>query len=200
MSKRKAANGDGSIEWRKGIAWVRIALPRAPGEPLQRKRLPIVASDKMSEGQVRKAAVKLAADVRAGRVIIDAKPRSGGAAPSVSPVLTVRQLGEKWTSGELVTTYGNVNRLRTKAGAQIDAWCLKANAYEVKTRGPVGAGVRSSATAERHDRRRCEGHGGITGRAPLRDTGQAIQPPAPALRPSALSSARSRRPPSPPHT
>src|SRR5260370_19760672 len=138
MSKRKAANGDGSIEWRKGIAWVRIALPRARGELLQRKRLPIVGTDRMTEGQVRRAAVKLAADVRAGRVIIDAKPRSSGAAPSVSPILTVRQLGEKWTSGELVTTYGNVNRLRTKAGAQIDAWCLKANAYEVRTRGPSG--------------------------------------------------------------
>jgi integrase len=134
MSKKKAANGNGSIEWRKGIAWVRIALPRAPGDPLRRKRLPIVGSDKMTDGQGRKAAVKLAADVRAGRVIIDEKARAG-ALPSTSAVLTVRQLGEKWTSGELVKTYGNVNRLRVKAGAQIDAWCLKANAYEVRTRG-----------------------------------------------------------------
>jgi hypothetical protein len=40
MSK-KTENGGGSIEWRKGVAFVRIALPRAPGEPLQRKRLPV---------------------------------------------------------------------------------------------------------------------------------------------------------------
>src|SRR5258708_5171875 len=86
--KKKAANGDGSIEWRKVVAWARIALPRTAGEPLQRKRLPIVGSDKMTLGQVRKAATKLAADVRGGRVIIeDRRPRKG-AAPHVSTILT----------------------------------------------------------------------------------------------------------------
>ncbi len=34
--------------------------------------------------------------------------------------------------------YGAVNRLRVKATADIDAWMLKAHAYEVKTRGPNG--------------------------------------------------------------
>ena len=137
MSQKKTANGAGSVEWRKGVAFVRIALPRGPGEPLQRKRLPIVGADKMTPSQVRREAAKLAADVRAGRIIIDEKPRRG-AAPSVSAVMTVRQIGEKWTSGELVKTYGNVNRLRVKATAEIDAWMLKAHAYEVKTRGASG--------------------------------------------------------------
>jgi integrase len=136
MSKKKAANSSGSIEWRKGIAWVRIALPRAPGEQLQRKRLPVVGSDKMTEGQARKAAVKLAADVRAGRVIIDEKPRADSL-PS-SAALTVRQLASRWTSGALFETYGPVNRLRVKASAYIDRVTLEKHAMGVKTRGPTG--------------------------------------------------------------
>ncbi len=137
MSKKKARNGEGSIDWVKGIAIVRIAMPREPGAKLRRARLPVVGSDKMTPSQVRKEAAKLAADVRAGRIVIDAKPRRG-AAPSVTTIMTVRQLGEKWTSGEMVETYGNVNRLRVKATAAIDAWMLKAHAYEVKTRGASG--------------------------------------------------------------
>src|SRR5579872_5635239 len=136
--RKKSPNGTGAVERRGALWFARIALPRAPGEPLRRKRLPIVGSEKMTEGQARRAGARLAADVRAGRVIIEDVPRRRGAPPSPSAVLTVRQLGEKWTSGELVETYGNVNRLRVKATAEIDAWMLKAHAYEIRTRGSSG--------------------------------------------------------------
>jgi integrase len=134
---KKAKNGEGTISWRKGIAWVQVSMPRAPGEKAKRPRIPIAGSDKMTPAQLRREARKLAADVRAGRIVFDPKPRKG-AVPSPAVVTTVRQLGEQWTSGELFKRYGKVNRLRVKATADIDAWMLKAHAYEVKTRGPSG--------------------------------------------------------------
>jgi integrase len=137
MAKRKkSANGAGSVEFRSGLWWTRVALPGT--KPLRRKRLPLAGSEKMTQLQAAKAGAKLSADVRAGRYVIDEKPRRKGTVPFVSAIMTVRQLGEKWTSGELFDTYGNVNRLRVKATAAIDAWMLKAHAYEVKARGPSG--------------------------------------------------------------
>jgi len=52
--------------------------------------------------------------------------------------MTVRQLGEAWTSGKLFERYGSVNRLRVKVTADIDGWILGAHAYEIRTRGPSG--------------------------------------------------------------
>ncbi len=48
--------------------------------------------------------------------------------------MSVRQLGEAWTSGKLLEQHGAVNRLRKKAGAYIDSVTLAA--YGAKTRGP----------------------------------------------------------------
>jgi integrase len=133
----KAKNGSGSLERRGANWWVMVSLPRQPGEKLHRKRIPIADSEKMTEAQARKAGAKLAADIRSGRIVFDAAPRRG-ALPSPAAIMTVSQLGEAWTSGSMFERYGSVNRLRTKATADIDAWILKAHAYEIKTRGPSG--------------------------------------------------------------
>jgi integrase len=129
---KKAANGTGSVERRGAIWWARLSAPNKP-----RERLPMAGSEKWTRTQAKREAAKHAADYAAGRIVFDKKSRKG-ATPSPAAITTVRQLGDQWTSGELVKTYGNVNRLRIKAGAAIDAWCLKANAYEVRTRGPSG--------------------------------------------------------------
>jgi integrase len=131
MAKKKSANGSGSVERRGALWWTRIT---APGKP--RKRLPMAGSEAWTEKQARREAKKYAADYAAGRLVFDETPRMRGKPIVPGDAMTVRQLGERWTSGELVKTFGNVNRLRIKAGAQIDAWCLKASAYEVRTRGP----------------------------------------------------------------
>ena len=115
---------------RKAVSAPERRATRDPGKP--RKRVPIAGSEAWGRAQARREARKLSADYAAGKIVFDEKPGT----VTTTSVLTVRQLGEQWTSGDLVKTYGNVNRLRVKAGAKIDAWCLKANAYEVRTRGP----------------------------------------------------------------
>jgi hypothetical protein len=130
VSNKKAQNGAGSVERRGATWWVRVS---APGMP--RKRVPIAESEKMTELRARKAGARLAADVRAARIVFDEKPRKG-ALPS--PVTTVRQLGEAWTSGELLRTHGAVNRLRVKATAATDGWTMAKHVYGVHTRGPAG--------------------------------------------------------------
>jgi integrase len=152
MSDKKARNGSGSVDRRGPLWWVRVSLPLVSGVQVPRgkrppsKRVPIAGSEKMTRLQAKREGARIAADVRAGRIVFDEKPRKGQLL-SPTAITTVRQLGKQWTSGELVKTYGNVNRLRIKAGAQIDEWCLKANAYEVKTRGPSGPAFGDLAVA-----------------------------------------------------
>jgi integrase len=136
--RKKASNGDGAFERRTGnVAWVRVSMPCLPGEKAERKRVPIDGSENMTDAQAKKAAVRTAAHVRAGRIVYDGKPRAG---VSIAPtsLLTVRQLGVQWTSGELFKTYGRVNRLRVKATAKTDGYVLGKHVYAVKTRGAGG--------------------------------------------------------------
>ena len=131
----KARNGAGTVERRGAQWWVQVSLPRAPGEKLRRKRIPIADSAKMTEGQAQRAGATLAADVRAGRIVFDETPRGVGIA---SAAMTVRALGKAWTTGELFKTHGAVNGLRRMAGGYIMGTTLNARAYTVKTRGPGG--------------------------------------------------------------
>jgi integrase len=149
-ARRKSANGAGSVERRGALWWLQVLRPLEPGETNRRRgRIPIEGSEKMTEAQARRAAVKLAADFRNGKIVFGV---SRGAKPvPVGPAgdwRTVRQLGEAWTGtpdkrGRVTTTpmlerFGRVNKLRVKAGATIDRWTLEANAYDVKTRGDAG--------------------------------------------------------------
>lgn len=147
---KKAPNGGGSVERRGALWWVQVSLPRAPGEKLRRKRIPIANSEKMSRAQAVREGRKIAADVRAGRIVFDENPSAAPVAPSgpASDWSTVRKLGEAWTSGEMFKRFGRVNKLRLKAGAQIDAWTLAAHVYEVRTRGPSGPAFGDLAVAD----------------------------------------------------
>ena len=129
--KAKAKNGAGSIERRNGIWWARISLPDG-----RRKRIPIPKSERMTKFMAREKAAFYAEEVRAGRIVFDVEPDAGDVSPAA--ILTVRQLGDAWTSGQLFKTYGSVNKLRVKATAETDAWTMKKHVYGVKTRGPKG--------------------------------------------------------------
>jgi integrase len=96
----------------------------------------MAGSESWTRAQAKREAAKYAADYASGKIVFDHTPRKKSKALVAGQAMTVCKLGEAWTSGELTKTYGNVNRLRVKAGAKIDEWCLKANAYEVRTRGP----------------------------------------------------------------
>jgi integrase len=134
--KKKSPNGAGTVERRSGLWWLQVLRPLEQGETKRRRgRMAIEGSEKMTETQARRAAVKLAADFRAGKIVFEARSRPANV-PSVAAVMTVRQLGEAWTSGKLLEQHGAVNRLRKKAGAYIDSVTLAAHAYGVKTRGP----------------------------------------------------------------
>ncbi len=143
-TRQKAKNGAGTVEPRRDASgvvvwWVRVALPRVRGQKLQRKRVPIPNSERMTETQARREGAKIAKDVKEGRIVFDEKPRSGAKPATPGALLTVKQLGEQWTKGELFEKYGNVNRLRVKATADIDAWTMAKHVYGVKTRGAGGA-------------------------------------------------------------
>jgi len=134
MSSKNARNGSGSVERRGALWWARITAPNKP-----RERLPMAGSETWTRGQAKREAAKLAASYAAGRIVFDKKARKGAARTPMG-ALTVRPLGDKWTSGELVETYGNVNRLRVKGGAKIDAWCVAAS--KVRRHGTcVGSGA-----------------------------------------------------------
>ena len=127
----KATNGSGSLERRGATWWARVSFPDG-----SRRRVPIADSEKMTEAQARKAGAKLAADIRAGRIVFDGRP--GRAAATATTTTTVRQVAEAWLSGELLETHGAVNRLRprTKGNARVELWRLSRHAFPVKTRGP----------------------------------------------------------------
>ncbi len=120
MSKRKAANGAGTVERRGLVYWVQCSLPRAPGETkAKRKRLPVPGSETMTEAQAKREGTKIARDVRAGKIVFDAKPGKRGAVP-ITAVMTVRQVGESWTSGQLYAKHGAVDGLAPRESAYID--------------------------------------------------------------------------------
>ena len=72
MTKKKASNGAGTVEPRGGLWWARIPIPGT--KPLKRKRIPIEDSERMTRAQARRAAARLAEDVRAGRIVFTTCP------------------------------------------------------------------------------------------------------------------------------
>jgi hypothetical protein len=89
MSK-KARNGAGTVERRGALWWIQVSMP--PGHIPRRPRLPILESEGMTESQAKRAGAKLAADVRAGKIVFDPNltpPRSaplGYGHPDRAPV------------------------------------------------------------------------------------------------------------------
>lgn len=135
---KKASNGAGTVERRGDLWWVQVSLPKQPGEPRARRpRVPIAGSEKMTEAQAKRAGARTAADVRSHKIVFDPKPRKG-ALPSPAAVMTVRQVGEAWTSGELYKQYGAVDGLSPRKSAYIDGKTLAKHVYGVKTRGATG--------------------------------------------------------------
>src|SRR5579864_5941789 len=103
MTKR-ARNGAGTVERRGATWWVQVSMP--PGHTPRRPRVPIPGSETMTEAQARRAGAKLAVDARNGKLVFEPKARGVTVA---ADAMTVRQLGEAWTSGALFEKYGKVN-------------------------------------------------------------------------------------------
>jgi hypothetical protein len=107
----------------------------ATGKP--RKRLPMTGS---RPGHERRRSARPPSSPRTTRPYASCSTRRSARARSLHPARSQPSVSsvKPGRAGELVRTYGNVNRLRVKAGAKIDELCLKANAYEVRMRGPSG--------------------------------------------------------------
>jgi len=132
-TKKKAANGTGSVERRGALWWARIT---APGKP--RRRLPMAGSEAWSRTEAKREARKLAADYAAGRIVFDETPRTRNRAIVPGSTMTVRQLGEAWTSSKLYEQFGAVDGLSPRKSGYIDGKTLAKHVYGVKTRGPNG--------------------------------------------------------------
>ena len=134
---KKTANGGGTVERRGKLWWVQVSLPVPVGSKAQRKRVPITGSENFTRSEAKRAGAKIAADVRAGRIVFDEKPSKGGAAPT-APIMTVRQMGEAWTSGRLYKEHGAVEGLSPRKSGYVDGITLAKHVYGVKTRGETG--------------------------------------------------------------
>jgi integrase len=136
MSKR-ARNHAGTVERRGALWWVQVSMPA--GHAPRRPRVPIHESEKMTEAQARKAGAKLARDARDGKLVLEPKAQARGGVAVNTNTMTVRQLGEAWTSGELYKKHGPVNKLAPMAGGYIMGTQLNKRAYKIKTRGLSGS-------------------------------------------------------------
>lgn len=134
--KRKPRWGKGSVEWvgrrDKGRYCARISP--APGEPRERFKLTRRDGTPLDDRERdRTLAEKLTADIsrriRAGAAEKHRQERSKR--------MTVQELGEAWTSGELYKEHGEVNRLRPLKSAHKQANRLKAHVYPVIGSHPV---------------------------------------------------------------
>ena len=132
-SKKKAANGAGSVERRGLLWWARLT---AAGKP--RKRLPIPGSEAWAKGRAKQEARKLSRDYADGKIVFDDTPRTRKAPITTGSAMTVRQVGEAWTSGQLYKDFGAVDGLGPRASGYIDGKTLAKHVYGVKTRGPAG--------------------------------------------------------------
>lgn len=130
---KKAANGAGSVNRRGALWWARISAPNKP-----RKRLPMAGSEKWTRAEAKREARKLSADYAAGRIVFDHTPRKRAKPLVAGASMTVRQVGEAWTSGKLYEQYGAVDGLSPRASSYIDGKTLAKHVYGVKTRGPTG--------------------------------------------------------------
>ena len=132
--------GAGTVEWRNGEAWARVTHPDG--------RRPWYKLGAVSEARAADMAAALAERVRDGKhEHVGRARRPGRPTAATSTRATVKMLGDAWTSGKLYRDHGNVNGLREKASADVDAWRL-ARLYKVKTRGPSGPDFGDLAIAE----------------------------------------------------
>lgn len=118
--KRRFAQG--SAEWRRGCWHARISLP---GQP--RKRIKLEVSGRLLDrfDEDRDEARELARD-------LSEQLRAQQSVPGVTMVktgITVREFGEKWTSGDLFKLYGEVRGLKLKASANDDRNRLRKYVY-----------------------------------------------------------------------
>ncbi len=98
----------------------------------------MAGSETWTRTQAKREAGKLAADYAAGRIVFDETPRTKAQPLVAGSSMTVRQVGEAWTSGKLYEQYGAVDGLAPRKSRYIDGKTLAKHVYGVKTRGPAG--------------------------------------------------------------
>lgn len=146
---QKAKHGEGSVLWRRGKAQVRLSLG-----PLGRRAFPLPPSMGEREAEERRGVMAemarqlcesgqigvglpllqraaQAADAKTVKAIVDLsrKVARGEAVMKPSSTTTIRELGERWTSGELARLYRG--RIEPRKNAKADAGCLALHVYPV---------------------------------------------------------------------
>ncbi|HMJ12685.1 MAG TPA: tyrosine-type recombinase/integrase [Polyangiaceae bacterium] len=119
--------GAGSPQWRGDHRWVRVSLPDGTRPWYRLCKFPdgTCTCHEMSDARAEETAAAVSERererVRTELAAIKKAERE--------KKLTVRQFGERWTSGELYNLHGEVNALRPKASAKTDGYRLKAYVY-----------------------------------------------------------------------
>ena len=126
MPKRSAkpSKATGSAEYKNGRWQAKVSLPGSKG----RRRVPLttpdgrVLTDRVKdEALARKLAQKVSDTVRSDSFTIQRQ--------ALSARTTVEQLGEMWTEGELLKTFGEVRGLKVKSSATDDRNRLRLSLY-----------------------------------------------------------------------
>lgn len=125
--------GTGTLEWRSDHWWVRVSLPDGTRPRYRLCEGRTCACATMSEERRREAAAAVAERERESvrREVAEQQQADAEAR------LTVRQFGERWTSGKLYETHGEVRGLRVKASASDDESRLEAHVYPLIGPRPI---------------------------------------------------------------
>jgi len=133
MAKRETReDGAGTLELRGGHWWVRISLPDGT-RPRRRLCGAECKCHTMTEARRLETAAAIAEKERARVAGELAAQRKADAEAR----LTVRQFGERWTSGKLYETHGEVRGLGPKASARHDRVRLEAHVYPLIGPRPI---------------------------------------------------------------
>src|SRR5262249_30729375 len=134
MSKPKPyRRADGKIEW---FIRPRIRVPGETEDDRPRISLGVGLSQKRAEEKAN-AWYERREEMVAAYLAAKVTAQPSKAVSGTTNVVTLRKLGEQWTSGELLRRYGRVYGLKEKKSAKQDAKRL-GRCYDVHTRGEGG--------------------------------------------------------------
>jgi integrase len=121
IKKDKAEAGKGTLE-KRGTRW----YGRITQEDGSRPRIPL--GKDMSEARAREVLAAYVERIQREALVL---PKKVSVPADPEAIITVRQLGEAWTSGEMLKKYGQLNGLRMKRSMKTDRYMLRRDVYPI---------------------------------------------------------------------
>lgn len=121
IKKDKAESGKGTLE-KRGKRW----YGRITQEDGSRPRIPL--GKDMSEARAREVLAAYVERIQREALVL---PKKVSFPVDPEAIVTVRQLGEAWTSGDMLREYGQLNGLRPKRSVKTDRYMLRRDVYPI---------------------------------------------------------------------